>query len=146
MILFITMSFVAGILVSVSRQLNGRLSLSTSAMEASFWNHIVGFVFLSLVALVFGGLFDGNIAETPKWAYLGGTIGVLFIAASSWLVAEIGAVKTTLLIIAGQMIFGLVIDLLRDVPGDTAHRIAGTVLILAGMWLLHGRQKRTPNP
>lgn len=146
MIPFISMAFVAGILVGVSRQLNGRLSLSTSAMEASFWNHIVGCVFLSLIALAFGGLFDGNIAETPKWAYLGGTIGVLFIAASSWLVAEIGAVKTTLLIIAGQMIFGLVIDLLRDVPGDTALRIGGTVLILSGMWLLHGRQKRTPNP
>ncbi len=131
------MAFAAGILVGLSRQLNGRLTLSTSAMEASFWNHIVGFAFLTIIAIIFGGLFEGPISDVPQWAYLGGTIGVIFIAASSWLVPKIGAVSTTMMIIAGQMISGLILDLIRGVPGDTLWRIAGTLLILFGMWLLH---------
>ena len=137
MTMFIVMAFAAGILVGLSRQLNGRLTLSTSAMEASFWNHIVGFAFLTMIAIIFGGLFEGPINDVPKWAYLGGTIGVIFIAASSWLVPKIGAVSTTMMIIAGQMISGLILDLIRGVPGDTLWRCAGTLLILLGMWLLH---------
>lgn len=137
MIPFALMAFAAGLLIGLSRQLNGRLSLSTSAMEASFWNHIVGAIFLTIAALALGGLFDGDLENIPLWAYLGGPIGVVFIAASSWLITRIGAVSTTMLIIAGQMIFGILFDILRDVPGNLSIRILGTALILGGMWLLH---------
>ena len=49
MILPILMAFTAGVLVAVSRQVNGRLSLSTSALVSSFWNHVVGFVVLCAI-------------------------------------------------------------------------------------------------
>ena len=136
MIIFAVLAFTAGILVSLSRQLNGRLSLSTSALNASFWNHLVGLAFLTLIALTIGGLFDGEISQAPHWAYWGGTIGVVFIGASSWLVAKLGAVSTAMLIIAGQMISGVALDMLRDAPGSLTARIIGVTLILVGMWLL----------
>ena len=104
MIVFASLAFLAGMLVSLSRQINGRLALSTSAMESSFWNHIVGLGFITIAALVFGGLFAGSPAQAPWWAYLGGPVGVIFIAAGSWLIAKIGAAQTAMLIIAGQMI------------------------------------------
>ncbi len=135
MIWFVLIAFLGGASVSLSRQINGRLSLSTSAMHASFWNHIVGFGLLSLMALAFGGLFAPGTAEAPYWAYLGGTIGVVFIALSSWLVAKIGAAQTALLIIAGQMISGVVLDIVMGAPGNPLARIIGVALILAGMWL-----------
>ncbi len=135
MIWFVLIAFLGGASVSLSRQINGRLSLSTSAMHASFWNHIVGFGLLTLMALVFGGLFTPGIKDIPFWAYLGGTVGVVFIALSSWLVAKIGAAQTALLIIAGQMISGVVLDILTGAPGNPAARTAGVALILAGMWL-----------
>ncbi|MEL6841223.1 MAG: DMT family transporter [Pseudomonadota bacterium] len=144
MILFAALAVLAGALVSLSRQINGRLALSTSAMESSFWNHIVGLGFLTLAALLFGGLFAGEPQASPWWAYLGGPIGVIFIAAGSWLIARIGAAQTAMLIIAGQMISGVVLDIAMGTAGNPWARIVGVALILAGMWV--GQQKTTARP
>lgn len=141
MIFFATLAILAGVLVSLSRQINGRLALSTSAMESSFWNHLVGLVFITCVALAVGGLFAGDPAEAPWWAFLGGPVGVIFIAAGSWLIARIGAAQTALLIIAGQMISGVLLDIVMGAPGNLWARILGVGLILAGMWVAQGRKR-----
>ena len=138
MIWFVIIAFLGGASVSLSRQINGRLALSTSALHSSWWNHVVGLVFLTLLALLFGDLFTPGAANAPYWAYLGGTVGAVFIALSSWLVAKIGAAQTALLIIAGQMISGVVLDIAMGAPGNAWARIGGVVLILAGMWLSQG--------
>ena len=135
------LAFAAGALVVVSRQINGRLSLHGSALEASFWNHAVGAAVLSLSALAFGGLFAGQPWAAPWWAYLGGPVGVAFIALSSWLVARIGAAQTALYVIAGQMVSGVALDLWMGAPGDGWARILGVGLILAGA-LVSGRPRR----
>ena len=135
MILFVALAVSAGLLVGLSRQLNGRLALSTSAMESSFWNHLVGLVFITALAALIGGLFAGTPEASPLWAYLGGPVGVIFIATGSWLIARIGAALTALLIIAGQMISGVVLDVIMGAPGDIWARTLGVALILAGMWV-----------
>ena len=135
MIIPILAAFAAGLLVILSRQVNGRLSMSTTPLISSFWNHFVGFVFLTVVGLVLGGLIPANIAEMPWWIYTGGAIGVVFVASGSWLITRIGAVNSTLLVIAGQMVFGLIFDLLRGAPVTVWAAASGVVLILAGMWL-----------
>ena len=135
MIWFAVLAILAGVLVSLSRQINGRLALSTSAMESSFWNHLVGLVFITVAAILVGGLFAGAPEASPWWAYLGGPVGVVFIAAGSWLIARIGAAKTALLIIAGQMISGVALDIVMGAPGDVWARSLGVALILAGMWV-----------
>ncbi len=141
MIIFASLAVFAGVLVSLSRQINGRLALSTSAMESSFWNHLVGLVFITVIALLVGGLFAGEPQAAPWWAYLGGTVGVVFIAAGSWLISKIGAAQTALLIIAGQMVFGVLIDVAMGAPGNLWARILGVSLILAGMWVAHSGKK-----
>ena len=83
MTMLVTLAFVAGVLVSLSRQINGRLALSTSALQSSFWNHIVGFAALVAVGLVFGGLWPAGVASAPAYAFIGGSLGVVFIAARS---------------------------------------------------------------
>lgn len=140
MMLFAALALLAGALVSLSRQINGRLALSTSAMESSFWNHIVGFAFITLVALMIGGLFAGQPQAAPWYAWLGGPIGVVFIAAGSWLIPRIGAAQTALLIIAGQMISGVVLDVAMSAPGSPLARIIGVALILWGMWVARSRK------
>ncbi|WP_106745817.1 DMT family transporter [Yoonia maritima] len=143
MIIYAALAVIAGLLVGLSRQINGRLALSTSAMESSFWNHFVGFAFITCVALIIGGLFAGEPQASPWWAYLGGPIGVIFIAAGSWLIPRIGAAQTAMLIIAGQMISGVVLDIAMGAPGSPWARTFGVALILLGMWA--SRSKR-PKP
>lgn len=141
MILFATLAVLAGILVGLSRQINGRLALSTSAMESSFWNHIVGLGFITLSALIIGGLFAGEPQASPWWAYLGGPVGVIFIAAGSWLIARIGAAQTAMLIIAGQMISGVLLDIMLGNAGNPWARTTGVALILGGMWVAQTNDK-----
>ncbi len=141
MIWMIALAFLAGILVAVSRSVNGRLALSTSAMWSSLWNHVVGFVALSAVALVFGGLMPDGLPEAPPTAWAGGTLGVIFVAAGSYLVARIGAVATATLVIAGQMVSGVALDLVPGQADGLVPKAAGVALILAGMGLAQTRRK-----
>lgn len=137
MTLAVLMAALAGVLVGVSRQVNGRLALSLSALTASFWNHAVGLAALLVAGLAMGGLAVPGLAEVPAWAWAGGPIGVLFVAASSWLVARIGAANTAVLVIAGQMLAGALIDTVRGAEG-LGWRVAGVALILAGVALSRG--------
>ncbi len=143
MIWFIALALLAGVLVGLSRQINGRLAMSTSAMESSFWNHIVGLGFITVTALLWGGLFAGEPLASPWWAYLGGPIGVIFIAAGSWLIPRIGAAQTALLIIAGQMISGVLLDIIMGAPGSPVARAVGVALILAGMYVAQPTKHKT---
>lgn len=146
MIAAVAMAIAAGLLVGVSRQINGRLALSGSPLRASFWNHAVGFVVLTIAGLALGGLWPDDAGTIPLWAWFGGPIGVVFVAAGSWLIARIGAVATALLIIAGQMITGVVLDLVTGAPGSILLRAAGVALILAGMALISRPARVTRDP
>ncbi|HVG49569.1 MAG TPA: DMT family transporter [Rubellimicrobium sp.] len=139
----ISMAVLAGALIGLSRQVNGRLSLAQGALGASFWNHLVGALALALSALGLvltgAGPNFGSLAEAPAFAWFGGTLGVLFVAAGSWLVARIGATATALLVIAGQMISGALIDTLRHGTEGAPIRALGVVVILAGVALASKR-------
>ncbi|KAB0680814.1 DMT family transporter [Aureimonas leprariae] len=135
----ILLAFIGGLLVGLSRQLNGRLSLSTSPMISSFWNHAVGFVALTLVGLLAGGLVPAGAAGTPWYAYLGGPIGVVFVAAGSWVIARVGALNTALLVIAGQMVSGVAFDFVRDRSPAFWASAAGVALIIAGILVTRRR-------
>lgn len=135
----IVMALLAGTLVSLSRQLNGRLSLSTSALLASFFNHIVGFAALTALGLVLGGLWPPGLETIPWYVWLGGPIGVVFVASGSWLIARIGAVNTALLVIGGQMVTGVALDIVRGMPVVFWASAAGVALILAGVALTQRR-------
>ncbi len=83
----------------------------------------------------------GGWPDAPRTAWLGGTLGVIFVASGSWLVARIGAAMTAMLVISGQMISGVALDLAMGQPGAPGLRAGGVALILAGMWLAQ-RSKR----
>ncbi|MET3924509.1 DMT family transporter [Devosia sp. 2618] len=139
MTIFILYAVLAGILVGLSRQLNGRLALSTSPLVASLWNHIVGFALLTVIGLVVGGLITPGAAETPWWAFLGGPVGVIFVASGSWLIARIGAVNTALMVIGGQMVSGVVLDIVRSAPLTLWASALGVALIVTGVFLTQRR-------
>lgn len=140
MTLAIILPLLAGILVGLSRQLNGRLSLSTSALGASFWNHLVGFVAMTVIGLALGRLLLPWTLDAPWYVYLGGPVGVLFVTASSWAIGRVGALNTALFIITGQMICGLLLGVLRGQITNTWLGGLGVMLIVAG--ILVSRQGR----
>ena len=144
MTLFILCASLAGILIALSRQLNGRLSLSTSPLIASLWNHALGFGFLTIIGLSIGGLIPPGALDAPWYAYLGGTVGVVFVASGSWLITRIGAMNTALMIIGGQMTGGVVMKLMKLMKtANSAFWLASlrVVLIISGMVISQRRTK-----
>lgn len=125
-------AFIGGCLISLSRQVNGRLSLSTTPLISSFWNHAVGFVLLSISAFFIMGFFNSGATDAPPYTYMGGILGVVFVASGSWLVANIGATKTAILIISGQMVIGFLIQLLQSDINSISLSVAGVILVMIG--------------
>lgn len=140
MILYVTYAIAAGVLIGLSRQLNGRLALSTTPLIASYWNHVVGFVFLTILGLALGNLVPAGAADAPWWVYVGGPLGVVFVTAGSWLIPRIGAINSALLVIGGQMVSGVVFDLVRGAPMTVWASALGVVLILGGVALTQQRR------
>lgn len=139
MMLAALFAFSAGLLISLSRQINGRLSLSTSPLVASFWNHVVGLALLTAIGLVIGGIFPPGAEEAPWWAYFGGPLGVIFVASGSWLIVRIGATNTALLVIGGQMVTGIVLDLLAGQKPVLWASALGVLMIISGVWVSQKR-------
>ena len=124
-----------GMLIALSRQVNGRLALQSSALESSFWNHLVGFAALILLTAALGSFWPAGVGNAPWYAWTGGAVGVVFVAAGSWLVPRLGATMTGGLLVAGQMLSGVALDLLRGVDAVLWMQLGGVALILGGVLL-----------
>lgn len=135
MFTLIVLALLNGVCIGLSRAINGRLALDRGAFHASLCNHIVGFLFLSLLLVATGSVNGATFGQAPWGAYLGGVIGALFVALNSYVLPRLGTLRAALLIISGQMLAGVVIDRLRD-SGDTiSAQILGVGLILLGVYV-----------
>ena len=135
MVFYILLAFLNGVVIGTSRSINGRLSTEVGAFKASLWNHVVGFLFLSLALLVLGEwMFDTSPAP-PLTAYLGGIFGAFFVAVNSYVFPRLGAMNAVLLVISGQMISAVVIDALNQNEAPTVTRWLGVAIVLLGVYL-----------
>lgn len=135
MLTSILIALAGGAAVGMSRSINGRLTMDRGAFRASFWNHFIGFALLSVFVILFERQGMALLAEVPAWAFTGGVIGSVFVAISSYVFPRIGAARSALLIIGGQMIVGLLIDYLRGTAQFSIGQPAGVALILFGIYL-----------
>lgn len=135
MILGVCFAFGVGLLLSLNRQVNGRLSLATSPLVASFCNFLIGAALLTTVGIITGILTWPAVGHAPLWTYLGGPLGVLSVAAAAWLTPRAGATTTTLLLIAGQVCTGIALDVISGRTPVFWATALGIVMVAAGVWL-----------
>jgi len=128
-------ALIGGAAVGMSRSINGRLTMDRGAFTASAWNHWIGFLLLSLYVFTLHRIGLPLLADVPAFYFAGGIIGACFVVISSYVFPRIGAARSGLLIIGGQMITGLVIDLARGTAEFHPGQQAGVALILAGIYL-----------
>lgn len=135
MISAIVLALLGGIAIGLTRAFNGRLGMSVGAFKASFWNHWTGFLFMSVLLLLFGGFSAQTASAAPLFAYLGGFLGVFFVALNTYVLPRLGVTQTVLLVISSQMLSGVVIDSLRGLSGPLIWQLIGVGLIVLGMYL-----------
>ncbi len=107
-------ALVAGGGVAIQQAINGRVASATGQpFAATTVNFVVGLAALTFVLSLQALLGNVVLPEWPStwWLYLGGPIGVLFIALAAWAVKPLGVLAFGLLAIAGQLLGALVLDL-----------------------------------
>lgn len=135
MFTLIFLALLNGVCIGLSRAINGRLALDRGAFHASLCNHLVGFLFLSLLLVATDSVTGATFGQAPWGAYMGGIIGALFVALNSYILPRLGTLRAALLIISGQMLAGVVIDRLRDSGDPISAQILGVGLILLGVYV-----------
>jgi transporter family-2 protein len=108
----------AGIGIAWQQAVNGHVRVTSgSAMVAGLVNFVMGTAVL-LVALVVSVVLHGLPARLPAgpwWLYVGGTLGIVFIAVGAAVVRYTGVLLLGLGMIAGQVTGALLLD--ATVPG-----------------------------
>jgi bacterial/archaeal transporter family-2 protein len=134
-VIYALLAILNGGVIGTSRAINGQLSTQRGAFQASLWNHVVGFVFLTLVLLAIGEWRFTAAAELPFSAYLGGFFGALFVAVNSYVFPRLGAMNAVLLVISGQMISAVLLDYRNQNVAPTVTRCLGVLIVLLGIYL-----------
>jgi len=135
MLTSILIALAGGAAVGMSRSINGRLTMDRGAFRASFWNHFIGFLLLTVFVFVAdrGGI--AMLPTVPPWWFTGGMIGACFVAISSYVFPRLGASRSALVIIGSQMVTGLLIDYARGTADFHILQPAGVALIVLGIYL-----------
>jgi transporter family-2 protein len=145
MLLFVLLGLLNGVLIGTSRAINGHLGKKVGPLKTSLWNHAVGFIFLSALIGVFYRSDLAVGADVPANAWLGGVLGVVFVALNSQVIPKLGASKTTSFVVAAQMLASVAIDSFgKPVSSATVVTLAGAALIIIGVWLSASSTKKTP--
>ena len=129
----------AGAIVGVQRALNGQINESSHQSFATSWlNFIMGTAFL-FIFLAIGVLINRAeivaLPSGPWWMYMGGTIGVIYIAFTSTIVQYLGVLTFTLISVGGQLVGSLLIDLYSPTEGVqiSAYLVTGIVMTYLGV-------------
>jgi bacterial/archaeal transporter family-2 protein len=109
-----------GALASVQQALNGRVQRATGeALLATTVNFTAGMILLVVAFAVVAGTGNGPGTPWPPalWLYAGGLLGIGYIAAATWSVRTLGVLRLGLLLVAGQLAGGVLVDVVS--PGRT---------------------------
>ena len=138
--IFVLIGILNGFCITWSRVFNGQLSTKYGAFHASLVNHVVGFLFLSILLLTMSLSLLGSLQAVPSEPvlYLGGVIGALYVAVNSFVMVRLGSTNSIVLVVAGQMLFGLVVEMYTKGIATLEMQMIGAVLVVFGV-LLKGR-------
>ena len=129
----------AGAIVGVQRAMNGLINEhSQQSFTTSLLNFIMGTTTLGIVLLIAGAIGKVEFVALPAgpwWIYMGGVIGVIYIAFTSTIVQHLGVLTFTILSTGGQLIGALFIDLISPTKGVSvsAYLVSGIVMTFLGV-------------
>ena len=128
------LAFAAGTGQAVQQALNGRVSAVAGPVATTWNNFLVGTLAL---LLVLGASFtvDGRLDGLPSdpWLYLGGAMGIVFIAIAAVTVHVHGVLVLGLCMIAGQVVCAEVLELFEPAAEVGALGVAGGLVAILGV-------------
>jgi len=137
----LALAILIGMLLPLQALINASLGKQTTgAVFASLVSFLVGSSALMAWWLLSRPAFDGAaLARVPWWAWTGGLIGAVYVAAATLLIPRMGAAALICLVVFGQVASSLLLDhfgvLHARQPIDPL-RLLGALLVIAGALLV----------
>jgi transporter family-2 protein len=133
----VVLPFVVGLLLAWQQAVNGQIkTLASSATTATLFNFLAGTAVLAVFAAVNLGLagLPHGFPANPL-LYVGGIIGVLFIAGFAFVIPIIGVLLQSLAAVSGQLLMALLLDFVAptDTTGVAVATVVGTALTLVAV-------------
>lgn len=132
MLIYMLLALFTGMLLTFSTTMNGMLARRIGVLPGTLVNYLTGLGTSLVCVLLFGAFSFGNAAGLPWFALMGGVLGVMIIAITNVVLPHVPLVLTTVLLFAGQLAGGLVIDLMGGIP-LTPGKVGGGLLIAGGI-------------
>lgn len=145
---WVILGIVAGACISVQSSINARLgSLLSSTVLPTFISFLLGSIILVIILItanVTGGTKSQitlSIRTVPVWSWSGGLLGAVFVLGNVFLVPQIGIGVSTISILLGQIICGVIIDQLGlfNVQKQRMNitKLFGIILLISSVYLLN---------
>ena len=138
----LVLPLLAGAVMPLQAGINGQLARHlSSVMAAALVSFLVGTLALLIIVLAqrdVSGL--AAFKGLSWWHWSGGLLGAFFIATAAFAGPRVGALLFMVLVIAGQLAMAITLDHFgwagfREAP-ITFGKVAGLLLIVAGIWLI----------
>ncbi len=112
-----------------------------SPVNAAFVSFAIGTAALGIIAMILQAKPDVAAARGLPWyIWIGGLYGAIFVVAAAWGVPRLGVALTITLMVAGQLLVGLVLDHFGAFGAPRAPislgRMAGVALVIGGVLMV----------
>ena len=138
----VVLTALVGGCIALQAPINSHLGKSVGTFQAAFLSFAIGTVLLALIAaLSTGGMGQaGEARHLPLYYLTGGILGAAYVTTVLVTVRSLGAGGVVAATIAGQLTMSVIVDhfgwLGVERQTITAARVAGIVLLAAGVFLI----------
>jgi bacterial/archaeal transporter family-2 protein len=138
-LLIVAIGMLGGFAVGIQGPLASLISQRVGVLESTFIVHLGGAIAALIPLLVLGGGHLGQWRNAPWYALGAGALGLVLIAAVSYMLPRVGASTAIILIVAGQIIVSVILDHVGafglEVRRIDPSRLVGMGVVFIGIWL-----------
>ena len=133
----LSMALTVGVFASIQQGLNGRVNAVATRPLATAWLNFATGAVVVVIALLINLASGAKISPLPNnfWVYTGGSLGLIFVAVSAYIIQHLGVLNFVILNIAGQLVGDVVIDWIVPAKAGSlnGYLIFGTVMTIASI-------------
>ncbi|MFT5482892.1 MAG: transporter family-2 protein [Halieaceae bacterium] len=136
----VAIGLLGGIAIGLQGPFSSMIGQRLGILEGVFIIHLGGAIAALIPLVMMGG---GKLAawtSLPWYVVSGGIMGLVVVSAISYLIPHIGAASAMLLIIAGQLLTGSLLDHFGafglSVRPIDLQKLGGLIIVFLGVWLI----------
>ena len=131
------LALIVGVFASIQQGLNGRVNAIAQRPLATAWLNFATGAVIVVIALAINLFAGAKVEPLPHniWVYTGGSLGLIFVAVSAYIIKHLGVLNFVILNIAGQLAGAVLIDWIAPAKAGSlnSYLIFGTVMTIASI-------------